>query len=293
MHTRGSPPRRLSRRCLIVAGAACGASSIIPRAVLAHGVHEPAAGSGQAASSAQSASAQSAQDAIAQLLGGRKAVPSDTVRIDVPLSLEHGASVPLGIAVAGHAGGVRVRRIDVFVDGNPIPQVASFHFGRAAAGEVATRFRLDKGGHHVYAVAELSDGSVLTNSADVATKTSGCSGPSTIKPGSIAPVPVPRVKMPDLVRAGELAAVHTMIAHRMESGFRSGSDGTLLPRKIINRMECRYGGEIAFAAELAPAIAANAYLKFQMEALEGGDIEFAWYEDGGEVYRALDRLRVS
>ena len=59
-----------------------------------------------------------------------------------------------------------------------------------------------------------------------------------------------------------------------------------LPRRIIHRMECGFGGRRVFAADLSPAIAANAYLNFAVKIERSGMMEFAWHEDGGAVYRA-------
>jgi sulfur-oxidizing protein SoxZ len=48
----------------------------------------------------------------------------------------------------------------------------------------------------------------------------------------------------------------------MESGFRVGAEGRRLPRDIVRRFECQLDGELVFAADLFPAIAANPYLEF-------------------------------
>jgi sulfur-oxidizing protein SoxZ len=55
-------------------------------------------------------------------------------------------------------------------------------------------------------------------------------------------------------------------------------------------MECSCDGRLIFAADLSPAIAANAYLSFFMLARGSGALEFAWHEDGGAVYRAVRPL---
>jgi sulfur-oxidizing protein SoxZ len=52
-------------------------------------------------------------------------------------------------------------------------------------------------------------------------------------------------------------------------------------------MSCSCDGRLIFAADLSPAIAANAYLSFPMVARASGVLEFAWREDGGAVYRAV------
>ena len=83
-----------------------------------------------------------------------------------------------------------------------------------------------------------------------------------------------------------------MISHNMETGLRADTEGNLLPRRIIHRMECNFAGRRVFAADLSPAIAANAYLTFSVKVEQTGTIEFAWHEDGGAVYRAAQRITV-
>ena len=78
----------------------------------------------------------------------------------------------------------------------------------------------------------------------------------------------------------------------METGLRTDTAGDPLPRRIIHRMECGFGGRRVFAADLSPAIAANAYLNFAVKIERSGMMEFAWHEDGGAVYRAERRVVV-
>lgn len=89
------------------------------------------------------------------------------------------------------------------------------------------------------------------------------------------------IEAPASARPGEVIAVRVLIAHPMETGYRPGADGRVLPRDIIRRFTCRYNGEVVFSAELAPAIAANPYLSFHVAATESGTLEFEWQGDNG------------
>ncbi len=91
--------------------------------------------------------------------------------------------------------------------------------------------------------------------------------------------------MPRSARRGEVIEVRALIAHPMETGFRSDSDGRVLPRNIIRRFECRFGAELVFAADLHPAIAANPYLSFFVTVSDGGEFNFAWSGDQGFAHR--------
>ena|ERR1700741_4119261 len=89
------------------------------------------------------------------------------------------------------------------------------------------------------------------------------------------------IQAPASARKGEAIEVRVTIAHAMETGFRPGADGRVLPRDIVRRFTCRYNGETVFAAELHPAIAANPYLAFHVLADASGTLEFEWQGDNG------------
>jgi sulfur-oxidizing protein SoxY len=236
-----------------------------------------------------SAAATTVREALDRLLAGRTPVQSARVRLDLPERYDYGNTVPLAVAVdSPMTGADHVRRVDVFAAGNPFPEVATFHFtpdsGRASS---ATRIRLNEGAQEVVAVAELSDGSAWVGRRTVEVAISGCSAEAGVEVGYAMPTPEPRLKVPAQVSRGEIVEIKTMISHRMETGLRIDVAGNPIPRRIINRMSCSCDGRLIFAADLSPAIAANAYLSFPMVARASGVLEFAWREDGGAVYRAV------
>ena len=67
----------------------------------------------------------------------------------------------------------------------------------------------------------------------------------------------------------------------MDTGYRVGLNGVLIPRDIIQAFVCTYNGREIFSAELHPAIAANPFLSFFTVATETGTIEFKWTGDNG------------
>ncbi len=96
--------------------------------------------------------------------------------------------------------------------------------------------------------------------------------------------PIPRVMVPGTAAKGEVIPVKTIIQHEMETGLRTDSEGEVIPRKIINRFICRYGGVVVFSVDLHEAVAANPFFEFSLLATESGRMEFIWEEDGGAVY---------
>lgn len=89
------------------------------------------------------------------------------------------------------------------------------------------------------------------------------------------------IKVPASARGGEIIAISTIIGHPMETGFRPGADGRILPRDIIQRFTCHYNDELVFSAELFPAIAANPLIAFHTVATTSGTLRFSWEGDQG------------
>jgi sulfur-oxidizing protein SoxZ len=105
--------------------------------------------------------------------------------------------------------------------------------------------------------------------------------------------PTPRVLVPSAAAKGEIFPVKTIINHQMETGLRHDAQGQVIPRKIINRFVCRYGGEVVFSVDLHEAISANPFIEFYLRATESGRLEFIWEEDGGGVYQLEHQLAVA
>lgn len=89
------------------------------------------------------------------------------------------------------------------------------------------------------------------------------------------------ITVPRTARPGEVVEIRTLIQHPMETGYRPGASGELLPRGIVRRFVCTWNGEEVFRAELFPAVAANPFLSFTAVATESGTLAFTWAGDNG------------
>jgi len=89
------------------------------------------------------------------------------------------------------------------------------------------------------------------------------------------------ITMPTAAKRGEVVEIRTLIAHPMETGYRAGEDGRILPRNLIRRLTCHYDDVQVFGAELFPAIAANPYIVFSTLATASGTLRFTWSGDNG------------
>lgn len=98
------------------------------------------------------------------------------------------------------------------------------------------------------------------------------------------------VSVPTRVRAGEVVEVRALAQHPMETGYRRGSDGELLPRDLIRQMSARFDGEDVFSAQLHAAVAANPYLVFWLKVPRSGVLSIEWRGDRGLAYRESVRI---
>jgi sulfur-oxidizing protein SoxZ len=101
------------------------------------------------------------------------------------------------------------------------------------------------------------------------------------------------IKLPDAAAPGEVIEVRALIQHPMETGYRPGPNGTILPRDIIRRFTCVYDGEVVFSAELHPAVAANPFLSFTTVATRTGPVTFTWEGDNGFAQTETATLTVA
>lgn len=141
--------RRLSLR-LIVAGVAAGVSPL------------------------SRATPSAMQLAIAAFSGG--VVPqSGSMNLLVPELVENGNSVPVNVRVdSPMTERDHVRRIALFSEKNPQPQVVVFHLGpRSGRADVSTRIRLADS-QRLVAIAELTEGRFVQTSVEVIVTLAAC-----------------------------------------------------------------------------------------------------------------------
>lgn len=101
-----------------------------------------------------------------------------------------------------------------------------------------------------------------------------------------------RIAAPGQATAGEVIELKAMIRHPMETGYRRDRYGEQIPRDILTRFECLYNGDVVFAAEFFPAVAADPFLTFYTRAERSGTLEFRWIDQHGEVYADSVTLEV-
>lgn len=101
------------------------------------------------------------------------------------------------------------------------------------------------------------------------------------------------VSVPKTAQRGDIVDIRAMIAHPMETGYRMGPNGVAIPRRIITRLTCTYGGDEVFAAEFFPAVSANPFVSFSLVAVASGTVGFTWTDETGATMTASAEIVVS
>jgi sulfur-oxidizing protein SoxZ len=101
------------------------------------------------------------------------------------------------------------------------------------------------------------------------------------------------LKVPATVRCGEVFEVRATVQHPMETGFRVGSDGQMLARNLVRRVEAMLDGELVFAADLHPSIATNPYLAFPLTCNASGTLVVRWRGDDGFAHSESAAISVA
>lgn len=108
-------------------------------------------------------------------LAGDSALRAGKVKLSIPPLVENGNSVEISVSVDSPMSATDyVKSIHVFTEKNPLPDVISVFLGpRAGRARITTRIRLADS-QRVLAVAELSDGTYWSDSADVIVTLAAC-----------------------------------------------------------------------------------------------------------------------
>jgi sulfur-oxidizing protein SoxZ len=99
------------------------------------------------------------------------------------------------------------------------------------------------------------------------------------------------INAPKTAKKGEVIELKALVLHPMETGFRPGTNGMLIPRNIIERFVATWNGVEIFSMDFSPAVSANPFVSFFAVATESGKIGFRWTGDEGfavEEFVAVD-----
>ena len=124
---------------------------------------------------AQAPVANATLDPLLWVITKGEVLRSGRVKLELPLLAENGNAVAMKVSVdSPMSERDHVKAIHLFSERNPQRNMAVFYLGpRAGRAEVVSRVRL-AGSQRVVALAEMSDGSFWSGSADVEVTVSAC-----------------------------------------------------------------------------------------------------------------------
>jgi sulfur-oxidizing protein SoxY len=132
-----------------------------------------------AASLAPSLAVAKPEDVTAEIkkMFGDKPLTAGRIKLDLPTIAENGLVVPLNFQVdSPMTDKDYVKAVHFWADGNPNPNIASFHFTSMSPKAAAqVRIRLART-QNIVAVAEMSDGKLFTAKQEVKVTIGGCGG---------------------------------------------------------------------------------------------------------------------
>ena len=116
-----------------------------------------------------------AMQAAIRRVVGEAPINRGKVTLDIPSLVENGNTVPVSVSVQSPMTAAdHVKAIHIFNEKNPQPNVISIRLGpRAGRAAVSTRIRLSDT-QRVTAIAQLSDGTVWSGTADVIVTLAAC-----------------------------------------------------------------------------------------------------------------------
>ena len=122
------------------------------------------------------ADADATQKMIDEFAGG--STPAEgKITLTAPEIAENGNTVPISVEVeSAMSGDDLCESVMILADGNPNPDVCTFHFSELSGSATATtRMRLAKT-QNVIALAKMKDGSVFMDKKEVKVTIGGCGG---------------------------------------------------------------------------------------------------------------------
>ncbi len=98
---------------------------------------------------------------------------------------------------------------------------------------------------------------------------------------------------PAQARVGDVVEIRATAAHPMETGYRRGSDGDLLPRNLLRQLVASFNDQVFFSAEFHAAVSANPYVSFWLRVPGSGQLLVRWMADGGISHEVKHELRAT
>lgn len=221
---------------------------------------------------------------------GKNVEPGAFILLTAPPRAESGAQVPFAFSIDYPMTAEKyIKSVSVFVDANPVPLAAVFHFTPASGkAEIATRIRLETDSF-VHVVAESNDGKLYMNAVPIRAS-GGCGG--TIG-GDEAAAKASAGKMKMAVNApvkmGSFNHVRLLIKHPMYTGLQRDlmSQG-FRPAFFIHKIVAKYNGRPVMHVDTFIGISENPSIQFGFVPDKPGTLEVTIEDnEGGKFIQSI------
>lgn len=217
---------------------------------------------------------------------GKKLEDAPFIHLTAPARAASGEQVPFAFSIDHPMHATRyIKSVSVFVDANPLPLTAVFHFNpHSGKAEISSRIRLESDSL-VHVVAESSDGRFYVNA--IAVKASGGCGGTTAGDDAAAMAAAGTMKMAlsAPLRIGGLNQAKLLIRHPMYTGLqRNLLTNAFRPAFFINKIELTYQGKPVMTADTYIGISENPSISFSFVAEQPGALRVVIYDNEGRTF---------
>lgn len=94
-----------------------------------------------------------------------------------------------------------------------------------------------------------------------------------------------RIRVPDLIRRGDLITVNTIISHPMDTGFFRNADGEPIPAYFIKQVVVTYGGQEVARFEWTSGISRDPVVSFMLKADREAPLSMVWTDNKGATFK--------
>jgi sulfur-oxidizing protein SoxY len=219
--------------------------------------------------------------------GGKHLEQAPFIRLTAPARAASGDQVPFAFSIDHPMTAARyIKSVTVFVDENPVPLTAVFHFNpQSGKAEIATRIRFESESP-VHVVAEASDGKLYVNAVTV--KASGGCGGTTLGDNAAALAAAGKMKMAldGPFKRGAVNQARLLIKHPMYTGLqRDLSTNGYRPAFFIDRIDVSYNGKPVLAADTAIGVSEDPSIQFGFVGDRPGVLQVVIRDNAGGSFR--------
>lgn len=218
---------------------------------------------------------------------GKKLEAGPFIRLTAPARAASGEQVPFSFSIEHPMDAQRyIKSATVFVDANPVPLTAVFHFHpQSGKAEISTRIRFESDSP-VHVVAESNDGRLFVNATTVKAS-GGCGGP-VLGDSATAMAAAGKMKLAldGPFKRGEITKARLLIKHPMYTGLqRDLSTHGFRPAFFIDKIDVTYNGKPVMTADTSIGISEDPSIGFGFVADQPGALQVVIRDNQGATFR--------